>query len=138
MFGLFKKNPWDLVGNERLLLANSNLSGFHEFIKIGKGEYVIDPNSIHPLIKVIDENLIPYNLYYFKYIGNGEIIQAVKYTPEFLNQEGSKIAKLPTEMQARITDVNYQINSASPRWKKDELISLCFQLSDMRPRWFKS
>lgn len=138
MFSFFEKKPWQLSGSEKMLLARSVLPGFQEFIQVGSHDTVFKYNDTHPSIKLINENEIPCLLYYFKYIGRGEIIQAVKYPPDHFSQKGSGLPVISKDAAERISDVNYEVNTGSPKWTRDELFPLFFQLSQMKQRWLKT
>jgi hypothetical protein len=145
MFGLFKPKPWQTTYDQPLLLAVSDLPGFKEFIQIGgtstlssKIEIEKSSDTLH-YIKLILEEEIPAGILYFKYIGNGQIIQCKKYDLEGINNKKTSLPSLSIDAETRILDHSSRLGDFSPRWKKDELMNLVFQLRQQKTsNWLKN
>ena len=123
MFEFFRKKR--LVTYEQpLLMANSSLPGFWDLVKFD-GSKNSSSRDLRPWIKLIDESEIPYGQLYFKYIGEGKCIRAMKHDPF----PKSKLeATLQLDVRNRINDHTHGVNHFSNEYQRSEMGKLLIHL----------
>ncbi len=108
-----------------VLFANSNLFGFENLVTNGVGSHGMPPKDIRSFITIIDEDDIPLDYPYFKYIGNGKFIRACKHNLK--KHTHPKLAAIDDEMKISAENHHGGFGNFSPIYKKEDLIQICFE-----------
>ena len=119
MFNFFKKRDRFITYEQPVVIVNSLLPGFKNFV-VGK-----ESQNPIPWMRIVEEEEIPYGRVYFKYMGNGKCKRSMKHDPF---PQGKLAASTSLDIRNSVNDHTYGVNSFGAEYTQSEMFRVCFNL----------